>query len=305
MMEVSSPIPNPRVAAIGIGIGPFVDNYSQLTRTKRLFTQMDYIAVRDIYSYNLCKEWGCSNVRLRADLCYLPDMWKTYVLGSRLNTTGDIRKVGVLIRDWPHSHEGDSYMFPLFKVVDQLRSIGKKVDFISFAGRSDVEWAKRFENKREQSIEWDPGKDSISSFLELLSGYDAFITARYHGAVFASMLRKPVVCIEIEQKLSLVSKLLGNGARLWTYPFDVRECLRHVFDLENDYSRCVECLALVVEEQGALVEKMICEVSEVFTPEFYNRCARIKLGYPRKPDIPLKRTFSVPKHSRQHVGEQQ
>jgi hypothetical protein len=114
-----------------------------------------------------------------------------------------------------------------------------------------------------------------------------------------------VVCIEIEQKLSLVSKLLGNGARLWTYPFDVRECLRHVFDLENDYSRCVECLALVVEEQGALVEKMICEVSEVFTPEFYNRCARIKLGYPRKPDIPLKRTFSVPKHSRQHVGEQQ
>lgn len=255
-----------RMAAIGIGLGPFVENCKQMRRTKELFAHMDYVAVRDIDSYDLCKKWGCNNVSLCSDLCYLPDLWKAYAPDSRIhNMTGEIRKIGVIPRDWPHTCEGDSYAFPLFQVVDELRSTGKEVEFISFARRSDSEWAKRLKDKDEQFKAWNPEKCTISEFMELLSGYDAFITARYHGAVFASILGKPAVCIEVEQKLRLVSDLFGDGARLWTYPFSASECLRHIADLEGNYLRSVKCLERVVKKQVALAKKMVYEFRQSIT----------------------------------------
>lgn len=266
MKEPVFPTYSSRVAAIGIGLGPFVENCAHMRRTKELFKRMDYVAVRDIHSYDLCKKWGCNNVSLCSDLCYLPNSWKTYAPNSHTdNTTGEIRRIGIITRDWPHTCEGDSYAVPLFQVVDELRSVGKKVEFISFAGISDSEWAKRLKDKDEQFKAWDPEKCTISEFMELLSDYDAFITARYHGAVFASILGKPVVCIEVEQKLRLVSDLFGNGARLWTYPFNAPECLRHISDLESNYSKSIECLAHVVEEQSALAEKMVDELRKSIT----------------------------------------
>jgi polysaccharide pyruvyl transferase WcaK-like protein len=266
MTETIVTAPNQRVIAIGIGLGPFNENCRSMRNTKELFSCMEYIAVRDIYSYELCMEWGCNNVSLRSDLCYLPSLWNTCMSNMQLGNKKDkIRRIGVIIRDWSHTNEGDSYAAPLFQVVEELRSIGKEVNFISFANRYDSNWDSRLRDRNEQSISWDPEKYSISEFLELLSNFDAFITVRYHGAVFASILGKPVVCIEVEQKLRLVSDLFGAGARLWTYPFSASECLRHISDLEDDYSVAVECLVRVVKEQGSLVEKMIDEYRQFAT----------------------------------------
>lgn len=267
-MEISSfPAYNAKkMAAIGIGLGPFVENCDHMPRIKKLFTRMNYIAVRDVYSYQLCKEWGCDNVSLCSDLCYLPGLWRVPEPGSNTNTKiHKMSKVGIIPRDWLHTHEGDSYVEPLFEVVDELRSAGKEVEFILFSKRSDDKWANRLMDKGEQVKLWNPEKCTISEFVELLSSCDVFITTRYHGAVFASILEKPVVCIEVEQKLNLVANLFGNGARLWTYPFNASKCLRHLYDLEGDYSRSVECLANVVEEQGALAEKMIDECRKYLT----------------------------------------
>ncbi|MCR4307702.1 MAG: polysaccharide pyruvyl transferase family protein [Candidatus Berkelbacteria bacterium] len=267
MMEASSPSSNLRVAAIGIGLGPFIENCNHMWRIKKMFSRMDYVAVRDVYSYDLCKKWGYNNVSLRSDLCYLPGLWKTGAPDTRMdNRIDEIKRVGIIIRDWPHTSEGDSYVGPLFQVVDELRSAGKDVEYISFAD-SDSEWIKRLNDRDEQHKTWNPEKLAIVGFLELLSGYDAFITARYHGAVFASILGKPVICIEVEQKLRLVSDLFGYGARLWTYPFSTSECLRHIYDIEGDYLRSVESMARVVQEQGALAEKIVDELSKVYLHE--------------------------------------
>jgi len=249
---------SPRSVAIGIGLGPFVENSRELQRTTNMFARMEFVAVRDITSYELCEKWGCANVSLGSDLCYLPGLWQKCVCVSNTNTkSNSIERVGIIVRDWLHTYEGDDYVIPLFQVVDKLRSEGKEVEFISFAKRSDNEWAKRLKDIDEQFKAWDPEKCTISEFMELLSGYDAFVTARYHGAVFASILGKPVVCIEVEPKLRLISDLLGDGARLWTYPFNASECLMHISDLAGNYCRSVECLRRVVEEQGTLTEKMV------------------------------------------------
>jgi polysaccharide pyruvyl transferase WcaK-like protein len=253
---------NQRVIAVGIGLGPFNENCRIMHKTKELFTGMDYIAVRDHYSYNLCKEWGLKNVSFRADLCYLSDFWKVRLpeVSEHRNRKIKIRKIGIIPRDWPHTKEGDAYKDSLFQVVRELNNEGKKVEFISFA--KDIEWARRLKNKGERLITWNPEKNSISEFIEKLSGYDAFITARYHGAVFASILRKPVVCIDVEQKLRLVADLFGAGARLWSFPFNTLDCLKHISKLENGYQLGVAYLAHVVKEQRALVDKMIDEEVE-------------------------------------------
>ena len=126
------------------------------------------------------------------------------------DTDGNLNRIGVIVRDWGHNHEGNSYTEPLFRTIDSLRREGKTVEFISFSATSDGEWIKRLKDRNEFITVWNPESESISSFLGFLSKYDLFITARYHGAVFASILRKPTVAIEIEKKLALVSDLLGG-----------------------------------------------------------------------------------------------
>jgi hypothetical protein len=248
-----------KLAAIGVGVGPFIENSWWLEQTRELFRRMEYVAVRDIQSYRLCRAWGCKNLSLRSDLCYLPGLWQALEADSCRRGNGGLQRIGVIVRDWHDTHEGDSYAEPLFRAADALRCGGKRVDFISFSATFDVQWNRRLNDRHESLIAWDPERENISAFLEFLSSYDLFITARYHGAVFASLLRKPTVVIEIDNKLALVSELLGDGARLWAYPFDVDQCLEGVAELERNYARSVECLDEVVETQARLATKMVDE----------------------------------------------
>jgi polysaccharide pyruvyl transferase WcaK-like protein len=260
------PSPRARMAAIGIGVGPFVRHSPEIRRTKLLLRQMEYIAVRDVSSFEMCRQWGISHAVLRADLCYLPGLWKPFVCTAQPSAARTMgRRVGVIVRDWPHTLEGDSYARPLVAVVDQLRSAGRQVEFISFAESYDRGWLTSLRARGERPRTWSPGTDDISSFLRLLSGYDVFLTARYHGAVFASMLGKPMVCIEVEPKLRLVSELLGNGARLWRYPFDVEQCLQYLAEIDGDYSRSAQHLCRVVQEQGVLADTMAAEYRQMLS----------------------------------------
>jgi len=256
------------VVALGVGLGPFNENCGRIQNIKAHFTRMKYVAVRDMSSYSLCTEWGCEKLSLRSDLCYLPGLWGNYLSKNQPEKKdNNIEKVGIVVRDWPHTKEGDSYADSLFSVVDELRSSGKEVNFISFDNEHVGDWPDRLRKRNEKTIRWNPDKDSIENFLEMLSSYDAFITSRFHGAIFASILSKPVVCIEIEQKLRFVSELFAEGARLWSYPFNTSECLKHIDDLDVDYFTATESLKLVVEEQGILVEKMINEYHEIVSAD--------------------------------------
>lgn len=246
-----------RVAALGIGLGPFIHN-NFLATVKERFRSMDYIAVRDIKSYDICNEWKCTNLTLGSDLCYLPGLWRDSPTNLQIDHVDfQIGRIGIIPRDWPHTYEGNSYADSLFKVVDELRLAGKIVEFISFSEEGDCLWAKHLEARHERFIAWKPQDISIPVFLEMLSGYDAFISARYHGAIFASILGKPVVCIEIEPKLRLVADLFGDGARLWTYPFNPLDCLDYIYNLQANYLKSVDYLARVVTVQGQLAEQII------------------------------------------------
>lgn len=251
----------PRIVALGIGVGPFEIKCPEMVNTQSVFRGMDYIFVRDVDSFELCKRWGCANVTLGADLCYFPGLWDVQS-GSVSDCCGvnSVRRIGVIPRDWPHTEKGNAYVQPLLHVVQQLRLAGREVEYVFFSQRSEQEWAKRLRDRNEVATTWVPDTSTLSDFLRMLSRYDVLITARYHGAVFASLLGKPVVCIDVEEKLRLVSELLLKGARLWTFPFEPKQCLCDVQRIEETYGDAVACLNGVVSEQRKLLKRCIDEL---------------------------------------------
>jgi polysaccharide pyruvyl transferase WcaK-like protein len=248
-----------KVAAIGIGIGPFVENSIEERRAKEIFREMDFVAVRDPASLQWCNRWGVKRVVLRADLTFLPDCWERLQCRMAHRSDGTVQNVGLVVRDWPHSSLGDAYAGNLMVGARKLRQAGFTCDFVCFAKRTDTSFLDRLTKERENVISWNPPHDSVASFLSKLSHFDAFVTARYHGAIFAAMLRKPVVCINLEPKLELVAQLLGDGARLWNPPFKPAGLLESLRDLQKHHARAVRALDDVVSEQRKLARQMADE----------------------------------------------
>ena len=80
------------------------------------------------------------------------------------------------------------------------------------------------------------------------------------------MLGKLIVSIGVEEKLRLVSELMGAGARFWEYPFETSECLKHNGEFGHYYSGAIDHIMEVVREQGELATKMV-EKLEVYRNE--------------------------------------
>lgn len=270
----------PSLIGLSLGLGPFSGkNYqdSSSRNANKIFGRMEHISVRDPYSYDLCHHWNYSTVRMTGDLCYMPNMWEAIETSSQSEKSENIKRIGVIPRDWPHTKEGRLYEEPLLEVVDCLRKEGIKVEFISFAKNYDKDWSRRLEGREEQFIFWDPEVDTIEEFLLTLNGFDSFITARYHGAVFASLLGKPVICIDIERKLEMISDLLEAGARLWSQPFIVSECIEHFRGLDSDYKNTCVRVKDVSQRQGDLVEEMLDDLIKS-RKQAYSECPAPQSG---------------------------
>jgi len=253
------------MAAIGIGIGPFVEGSIEGKKTKALFARMDYVAVRDIKSYELCQRWGVTKARHYTDLCFWPGFHAPLIGDLACVAGSSIDRIGVIVRDWPHDEKGDSYYHSLLAVANRLAKDGKAVDFILFAGKGDRVWQKRVKSYKGHVVNWEPENSSIGEFIQTLAKYDLFITARYHGAVFATLLCKPSICIGIEQKLEVYADLLAEGGRCWKYPFDADPCLRYISEIEMDYARTTDFVRQIKQGQSLLAEKMVSEFSEFAT----------------------------------------
>ncbi|MGE3803667.1 MAG: polysaccharide pyruvyl transferase family protein [Gemmataceae bacterium] len=242
--------PKPHIAALGIGLGPFLGDPRERQATLDLFRRMEFVSVRDPDSLRLCQEWGVKSAYYHTDLCYLPGSWEA----ARRVNRGTVSRIGVIVRDWPHTIEGDSHREPLLEAVGELRRLGKQVTFVLFTHGRDRVWSERLRERSEAVVEWQPERSSISAFVESLTQFDLLVTSRFHGAVFGSLIGIPVVCIGIEPKLEFASRLLGAGARLWQHPFPPRQCVAAVLDLESSYFVATEALITVVREQRACVD---------------------------------------------------
>ncbi len=241
------------LGTLGVGVGPFLNDSKKTAEnaTKTMFQEMDFVSIRDTFSYAKCQEWHIEKIVEDADICYqMEDQNFTF---SKSNSKID--KIGIIVRDWNHTEEGKSYYNEIYPLVEQLEKKGYKVTLILFATGSDKYWNQE-KIRFKHILEWDPLIMNIDYFINQLNEFDLFITSRYHGAIFASLLSKPFICIVVEQKLELISDLYKGGSEKWKYPFDFNDCLIKVDNINNNYANYTEAIRLQTTKQKERAEGM-------------------------------------------------
>lgn len=258
-----------KTAAISVGVGPFLSDSDDVeNNTKKLFKKMDFVAIRDIFSEIKCKEWGLTSFNKYPDACYSFDL---EILNKnkpeRVNKV--YNKVGVIVRDWNHTSKERQYYKELIRAVKNLRDDDFYVKFIVFAS-SDIEWIDNLKHNKEDFLFWNPYKESIDEFIKQLNGFDVFITARFHGAVFSSLLGKPFISISVEQKLKMIHQEFKDGSLLWSYPFNKEEIMNNVKQICGHYIEYENAVIKEKKRKNKESDKMFTDFKKFYLNEVIN-----------------------------------
>lgn len=207
---------------LGVGVGPFKDVQDERKIINKL-RDFDKVLVRDEISSEYCSKYDVKH-ELTADICFsMLDFYEE----SQVN---DAKKVLIIPRDWSMGNYGDKYIENLKRYT--LKN--KKYDITYCLFADDIEWKKWLQENKINHFVWD-NNCSIKSFLEKLNSFDVFVTARYHGCVFGTILKRPCIAINIEPKLILGSE--QNVGFIWEVGYKADELDSLIGRaIKNDYS---------------------------------------------------------------------
>ncbi|MFN5415988.1 MAG: polysaccharide pyruvyl transferase family protein [Flavobacteriia bacterium] len=253
------------IAIVGVGVGPFIENSPIERKTSNLFRSASFISVRDKFAFNKSIEWGCKDVLLTPDLCY---SFESKFLNEYKNNAKSVKTIGIIVRDWNNNNGGGDYYNKILNVNKTLEG-NYKIKFISFDARSDVFWSNLSEDLN--LLQWNPNIYTFDSFLKEISICDIFITARFHGAIFSTLLEKPFISIEIEQKLRFVSDLYSECSHCWKSGFDELELLNHVSDINSNYEDYVEKTTIITNKFKSQSDQMLSKLVEFCKLESYEK----------------------------------
>lgn len=202
-----------RLAFIGFGLGPFYGNEYAINGARKKIECADFVGVRDEVSQKHCSEWNINAV-LGADIVF-SSIFQNNISGEQVQQKG---KIAIIVRDWLWESEGAKYSESLLELI----RINPDIDFtfILFSKSRDLIWKKLV--RKKNLLIWDPEKMEISQFLSQLNQFDTFISARYHGAIIGGLLKKKVICIEVEDKLRVLCQQIPTFS-LWEKPFDQKQ----------------------------------------------------------------------------------
>lgn len=210
-------------AAFCIGMGPFSVKNRDWFRAKKIIPRFDYISVRDKVSAKYAEDFGFKDAKIFSDPSMLRSLWDSGVGDDAFLNKSD-NSIYYIIRDWPHSESGASFIDEIFRSADYMAKCGFSVKMVSLYEERDKHLIDS--NIDRQWIIWKPGEVSPADFMKKIIGENSVIvTARAHGAWLSAVLGEPSVIVEIEPKLDKVHKMLPNGTIL------VKEC---GFDYIND-----------------------------------------------------------------------
>lgn len=214
-----------KMVLLGIGIGPFHTKDKYYKSSISLLKNNHLLAVRDVLSEKICLQNSIKHI-IGSDLVFsIPDSyWKKL----RKIDNHKKRKIAFIIRDWDFDNKNASFIYKLKDFVLHEYDI----TFISFCKEKDEKCLDILgKGKHRDSIKiWDPINSTFQIFLNDLNEFDMFITARYHGAIISSLLKKPFISIGIEPKLTMVSDLFNMPC--WKYPYNIENLKKNIMSLE-------------------------------------------------------------------------
>lgn len=247
-----------KVYSLGIGLGPFDNGIDKRKQYAIDFLKKsEWTSVRDEKSLEYLEEWNIDNRYLGADICFHPNI---FCLPER-SVSKEVKKIGIIVRDWDKNENG-SYKDSLLKMIENLR-VDYEITFIVFSEKSDQLWMDTLKSKDEDYILWNPNKQTINEFLKIMNEFDLFISARYHGFIFASLLNIPTICVEIEPKLALAHSQFEESSELWSFPFSEGDLISKIKKIETNKTKFKESLANDVSIRGNMAESMFNEIEKL------------------------------------------
>lgn len=242
-----------KIFLIGIGIGPFYKRDKYYNSVVELLRLSDMVIVRDVLSCEICNRNNIEYI-LGSDLVYsLPlNFWEKYRNNNNHNKDFSI---AVVFRDWRFTDNEGEFIYKLKELSSYYN-----IAFFSFADYADEECCLYLKNNNFEIYQWDPDVMTLENYMSELQKYDLFVTARYHGAVVASLMKKPFITLGIEPKLEMIAELFNMPC--WRFPYDVSECINYIKAIEDQYVQIQEQVELiVVKEHNKAVEmtRLMCE----------------------------------------------
>ncbi|MBP4141511.1 polysaccharide pyruvyl transferase family protein [Flavobacterium sp. P4023] len=235
-----------KIAFLGFGIGPFYDNQKAISNAKEKVAAANYVGVRDEVSKSYCDQWKV-DANLGADVVF--SSYFKLLNVNKKESTSTKRKLGIIVRDWDWEESGKKYIHNLIEFYESYSEV--ELQFIVFAPSKDKNWIKELKNKN--TLIWDPEKYSIEIFLNKLNDFDGFISARYHGAIIGALLQKPVICIEIEPKLKILTEQVPE-IKLWKKPFDINELVTLVQQLDYEVNYEISLVERKLKSDAMLLD---------------------------------------------------
>ncbi|OOY27828.1 hypothetical protein BMI90_11535 [Thioclava sp. L04-15] len=210
-------IGKPRISAerrigLGIGVGTFSSGSRKLLEALPVLSSFDRLWVRDHKSCDNLRSLSVSPPTVvGSDLAFISDAWCPSNLAMRSRRPEHRRpKLGVILRDWPV--DITSSFAEEFQPI--IAGLAKEYDLtiISLDPAADRGVLNTFIGFPQ--LLWRPSSMKLHDFLHRLSGFDAFLTSRAHGAICGACLGRPSVILEIEPKLAAVNRMLPRATRL-------------------------------------------------------------------------------------------
>jgi polysaccharide pyruvyl transferase WcaK-like protein len=210
-------------AGVGIGIGEYTASSRRLPFDFIELGEFDLLAVRDEQSLKQLDKLGIkSPSMLASDMAFLVSSWVPAVLPAFIP-----KRLGIVLRDW--LYDDHAHLSGFDEAVDRLTALGYSLVFFSFDAADEV-YRSRFSSRGEW-IAWNPKHISIGEFVRSLSLCEGVVASRAHGVLTAVCLGIPVVCLEIEPKLTSVAGMVPHSVIRVSSPFLADSILRAVQNL--------------------------------------------------------------------------
>ena len=194
---------------LGIGLGPF-DAVPQLS-----YLDNALVLFREKLSFNYYE-----NAVLGCDPCFNPKFIESVTKSSSHSLKK--QRVGIVVRDWYHDLKGNKVILNRIQQYINFLNSTHHVTIVNFCKVLDFDYKKKLKNY-DSEIEYDSRKSCFYEFMESFYSFDLIITMRYHGLVFAAMMNKPAIGINIDPKIIQFTKEFNQS---WITTVEVEDELK-------------------------------------------------------------------------------
>ena len=196
------------VFILGANFGP-VETEQFILDYKYLFKYCDDVCFRDEYSYNIFKDM--SNVRKESDIVF-----QLKLKEIQKNKNKEI--IGISIIDVNHKQGladyEDIYIKEMIRIIKYIIYSNKRCSLISFCeSEGDLNTINKIINKLDEiekkNIIIYNYNGNIDEILKVISEFNLFISARFHGNIIAQLMNIPNIPIIYSEKTSNMLKDIG------------------------------------------------------------------------------------------------